>query len=711
MVRVPLGKREVLGIVWHQTSGLNQVKSSEKSIPTDSTESTTPPSSALNIKPITSEINGIDPLNKQWLDLIDFAATYYQRSLGEMAIQALAPQLRDLDSTQIARRLKKNIRKTDSKSAAASDAISNSEHKSSLELNLTKEQEQTLTEIEAFPGPFLLWGSTGSGKTEIYLRYVASVLKTEINSQILVMVPEINLTPQLEDRFKRRFASLLKNNAGQEIVSMHSGMTAAQRLQAWLATHSGQARIILGTRMSIFASIPNLKLIIVDEEHDPSYKQQEGARYSARDLAVYRGKQLGIKVILGSATPSLESWHHAQKDPQGVGTARYQLLKMPSRIGHASMPKVHLIDLNQQPRGTVFSAQLLEAITLRVQRDEQVLVLLNRRGYAPVLHCQDCGWKSECMHCSAYRVFHKIDRTLRCHHCGIVERVPQFCPQCGNADIAPLGKGTEQMEELLGSLLSGVRQSSGEHLNILRIDADSTRLKGELNHQLAKVHSGEVNILIGTQMIAKGHDFRKITLVAALYPDTALFSSDFRAPERLFSLLLQAAGRAGRDATLANASTSEMWIQTQYPGHPLFQALIEYDYQSFAKQQLIERAQAHLPPFSFQALIRAEAKTQEEAQLFLNTAKESSVHILKGIRGKYSGSKASWLQFEPALFPAIAMTVQRVANIERAQMLIECDSRLMLQEFLRHWQVELQNLQGQFKGVTRWAIDVDPLAI
>ena len=706
LVRVPLGKQEVLGIVWQEdnsgrlsSTGTNQTGRSQD----------------LNIKPITSEIVGIDPLSQDWRDLVAFAATYYQRSLGEMALQALPPQLRDLNAIQIARRLKKNTGQSKKSLIKLKDSASLTYEISDpgAEVVLTPEQKQTLGAIDSSLGPFLVYGSTGSGKTEIYLRCVASVLEREPGSQILVMVPEINLTPQLEERFKRRFAYLFKENAPVAIVSMHSGMTAAQRLQSWLAAHSGLARIILGTRMAIFASIPQLKLIVVDEEHDPSYKQQEGARYSARDLAVYRGKRLGIRVILGSATPSLESWHHAQQDSNLVAPSRYQLLKMPSRIGHALMPRVHLIDLNQQPRGTVFSVQLLDAIKLRVQRNEQVLILLNRRGYAPVLHCQDCGWKSECMHCSAYRVFHKVDRTLRCHHCGVVERVPRFCPQCGNADISPLGKGTEQMEELLGTLLSDVKQLGGEPLNILRIDADSTRLKGELSSQLARVHSGEVNILVGTQMIAKGHDFRKITLVAALYPDTALFSSDFRAPERLFSLLLQAAGRAGRDAGIAtgSGSESEMWIQTQYPSHPLFQALLSYDFERFASEQLTERAQAHLPPFSFQALVRSEAKTQEEAQLFLNSAKDISSTVVSLIREKYSTSNSAWLQHEPSLFPAIAMTIQRIANIERAQMLIECDSRLMLQEFLKMWQEKLHLLQPQFKGILRWAIDVDPLTI
>jgi primosomal protein N' (replication factor Y) len=380
----------------------------------------------------------------------------------------------------------------------------------------------------------------------VYLRCVQEMLEADPTAQALVMVPEINLTPQLEERFVSRFAPRFGAGA---VVSLHSGMTNPQRLKSWLAAHSGSARIVLGTRMAVFASLPGLKLIVVDEEHDPSYKQQEGARYSARDLAIWRGREQGAKVLLGSATPSLESWHASRpptpEDPEG---GRYQRLHMPSRIGAGALARVRRVDMNQQPRRTVFSAPLLQAITERVARGEQSMVLLNRRGYAPVLHCVDCGWKSDCPHCSAHQVFHKTDRTLRCHHCGFTVRVPHHCPTCGSPDIHPMGRGTEQLEEQLAALLRNVQRPDGNAARIARIDADTTKAKGALEAQLAQVHAGEVDVLVGTQMIAKGHDFRRITLVAAVQPDGALFSSDFRAPERLFALLMQAAGRAGRDA-------------------------------------------------------------------------------------------------------------------------------------------------------------------
>jgi primosomal protein N' (replication factor Y) len=560
---------------------------------------------------------------------------------------------------------------------------------------LSAQQTEVLTQMNEALGPFLLHGATGSGKTEVYLQAVARCLAEDPNAQALMMVPEINLTPQLEARVKARFG-----DAG--VVSMHSGMTGPQRLKSWLAAHQGSARIVLGTRMAIFASMPHLKWIVVDEEHDASYKQQEGARYSARDLAIYRARLEGAKVILGSATPSLESWHHSRPALEG---GRYLRLPMPARIGAGQLPFVRRVDMNHQPRKTVLSAPLMAAIQERVAKGEQSMLLLNRRGYAPVLHCADCGWKSECSHCSAFRVFHKIDRTLRCHHCGFTERVPRACPACGNADIAPMGRGTEQLEEHLAELLIDVKRPNGDPVKIMRIDADSTKLKGSLEAQLAGVHSGEVDVLVGTQMIAKGHDFRRITLVAAINPDGALFSSDFRAPERLFALLMQAGGRAGRDAE--QSAGSEMWVQTFHPSHALFEALKKHDYPAFAEQQLKERLEAGLPPSTFQALIRSDARTQAVAQAFLNHANTQlqSQHTL-------DTPDASALA-EVSVYPAVPMSIQRVANVERAQMLIESASRKALHRVLELLQEQLHASRSapEHKGLIRWLVDVDPLAI
>ncbi|MEN9712358.1 MAG: hypothetical protein RLY90_619 [Pseudomonadota bacterium] len=662
LVRVPLGKRETLGITWSSNDAA--------------------PQTDLKLRAITGVLGHVAPLSAPWMHLVEFAARYYQRSVGEVALAALPNQLRALTSAQWERKLK---RPTPTENHTAS----------TVNLpQLTPEQSDVLTQIQTQRGPFLLFGNTGSGKTEVYLRAAQAVLEQDKQAQILVMVPEINLTPQLEARFKARFAPLWGDAC---LVTMHSGLTPAQRMNHWLAAHTGRARIVLGTRMAVFASMPHLKLIVVDEEHDPSYKQQEGARYSARDLAIYRGHLEHVQVILGSATPSLESWHHSRAATQEEGAGRYVRLLMPSRIGDGALPAVRRVDMNHQPRHTIFSEPLLQAMRERVQRGEQVLVLLNRRGYAPVLHCKDCGWKSECPHCSAYRVFHKIDRSLRCHHCGFAQAVPRACPSCGNLDISPLGRGTEQLEEHLAELLGDFKRPEGQAVRIARIDADSTRLKGELDRQLADMHAGEVDILVGTQMIAKGHDFRRVSLVAALDPDGALFSSDFRAPERLFSLLMQAAGRAGRDANLSQTSPCEMWVQTFHPQHALFEALKQHDFARFAEQQLQERREANLPPFSFQALVRADAKTQSAAQDFLNAARELA--------------DALAVQLQVDVYPAVPMTIQRVANVERAQMLVECLSRKALQQFLSQWQAQLHGMRAQHKQVIRWAIDVDPLAI
>lgn len=648
LVRVPLGKREVLGVVWDAAGAGGELPA------------------GVDEKPIAAVLDGIPAMAAEWRRLVTFAASYYQRALGEIALAALPPQLRGLDAVQLARRLKRQAGQHPEAPVQQPPA-------------LTPEQAQALAQIAAQPGPFLLFGVTGSGKTEVYLQAVESLLARDLQAQALVMVPEINLTPQLQARFVERFGEA-------SVVPLHSGMTHPQRLKSWLAAHLGQARIVLGTRMAVFASMPRLALIVVDEEHDPSYKQQEGARYSARDLAVLRAKTCGAKVVLGSATPSLESWQACER-------GRYQRLDMPNRVGTGSLPAVRLVDMNLQPKQTVFSPQLLDAITQRVARGEQALVFLNRRGYAPVLACTACEWKSECPHCSAFRVFHKIDRTLRCHHCGYTERVPRACPSCGNVDIAPLGRGTERLEEHLAELLADARRPGGEPVRLARMDADTTRAKGALEQQLAQVHAGDVDVLVGTQMVTKGHDFRRITLVAAVNADSALFSADFRAPERLFALLMQAAGRAGRDA--AQAGASEMWVQTWHPTHPLFTALRRHDYPAFAAQQLKEREQAGMPPFGAQALLRAEARTQEAAQAFLAAAAEAGAGLEQASR--------------VTLYSPVPMAVQRVANVERAQLLVESDSRPVLQRFLGQWHPQLQTLRT--KGLIRWAVDVDPLSV
>ncbi len=688
LVRVPLGTREVLGIVW---------ACGEQPPPGIHTE---------QVRAITALLVGCPPLNDSWRLLVAFVARYYQRSLGEVALAALPPQLRDLEPDQWLRRLTKHQKRhcaaTKTKPAGASvdasvdtSAVSPPAGQPTERIQATQapppasaEQQACLDELALATRPVLLFGATGSGKTEVYLQAAQRLLDEDPGAQVLVLVPEINLTPQLLARFTERFGAT-------RVVPMHSGMTPAQRLNSWLAAHMGQASIVLGTRMAVLASLPRLRLIVVDEEHDPSYKSQEGARYSARDIAVYRAQLEGrhgpgCQVVLGSATPSLESWHAANQ-------GRYLRLNMPSRMGGGPLPTLRLVDMARQPKGTVLPLALVTAIAERAARGEQSLVLLNRRGYAPVLACHACGWKSHCPSCSAYRVFHKLDRTLRCHHCGLAERVPRACPDCGNLDITPVGKGTEQLEEQVAVLLGGQVRPDGLPLHVARMDADSTRQKGSLEVQLARMHSGEVDVLVGTQMVAKGHDFRRITLVAALNVDAGLFSMDYRAPERLFSLLMQAAGRAGRDANLS--ALSEMWVPTWNPGHPLFVALQRHDFAAFAQQQLAQRQAAQMPPITHQALLRADARTQAAAQAFLLAAREA----VRGLPG------ADHL----TLYPPVPLTIQRVANVERAHMLLESTSRPALQQVLGLWHnalAECRNLP-EAKGLIRWAIDVDPISI
>jgi primosomal protein N' (replication factor Y) len=666
LVSVPLGRREVPGVVWHGDAEAD---------------------SAVELRPVTASLESLPPLGPAWRELVDFAAAYYQRSTGEIALSVLPPELRKLDDAQLANRIRKLHKAL---AAAPADAAATTAPP------LTDAQTQVLAQIAAagtadLPPPVLLHGVTGSGKTEVYLGAAAQALAA--GKQALVLVPEINLTPQLEARFAERFK-------GRHIVSLHSALTPAQRLRSWLAAHLGLADLVLGTRLAVFASMPRLGLIVVDEEHDPSYKQQEGARYSARDLAVYRGRLEKAIVVLGSATPSLESWQRATE-------GKYLKLALPTRIGGGALPKVRLVDMTQQPKlhgvNTALSAPLVAALQDRLARGEQSLVFLNRRGYAPVLHCGECGWKSGCPHCSAWRVFHKLDRTLRCHHCGFTERVPRACPDCGNLDIAPIGRGTERLEEQLAALL---RTPDDQPARIARIDADSTKLKGSLEAQLGAVHAGDVDVLVGTQMVTKGHDFRRITLVAAVNPDSSLFSSDFRAPERLFALLMQAGGRAGRDA--AQADRSELWVQTWHPTHALYGALRKHDFEAFASSQLKEREMAGLPPFSHLAILRADARTPEAARAFLRAAAELATTL--------PGAD------QVMVYPPVPMGVARVADVERMQMLIESGSRGALQRFLALWLPALHTLRRARKSaderiltghepILRWAVDVDPSAI
>ncbi len=636
---VPFGRQKIMGII----VAIN-----------DCTD--VPIEKLKDVIEVRHELSG---LSEEWLALCRFAADYYQRPLGEVAIPALPRNMRAVSPTSLQRNLKKLA-----KLVQGNDPTPNAEPA------LNPAQQAAVDAIAGARSfaPHLMYGVTGSGKTEVYLQAAAKILAQSEEAQVLILVPEINLTPQLQNNLRQRFSGL-------QIATLHSGMAEGERLQHWLAAHLGSARIILGTRLAILASLPNLKMIVIDEEHDPSYKQQEGLRYSARDLAVWRAHQLGIPVVLGSATPSLETWQQAK-------TGRYRKLELRERaVKDAVLPVVKIINQEHEKPKEGLTTPLILAIRKRLEKGEQSLLFLNRRGYAPVIACDACGWISNCTRCTAHLVMHKLDHRLRCHHCGFEQRIPRNCPTCGNVDLQPLGRGTQRMEEGLQLVFPEAR--------VFRIDADSTRRKGSAEAAFDTVHRGEVDILIGTQMVAKGHDFKNLTLVGALNPDSALFSQDYRASERLFAQLMQVAGRAGRAAQKEGGNISEVLIQTRYPDHPLYHALMAHDYDRFADDLLEERQQAGMPPFIYQALLRAEARELQTALDFLHQAATCTKHV--GI----------------TINDPIPMTMTRVANMDRAQLLVESVSRPALQAFLKEWIATLRALKSRVK----WGVEIDPMDI
>lgn len=531
---------------------------------------------------------------------------------------------------------------------------------------LNGEQQAALDALSASEGfqPWLLHGVTGSGKTEVYLRLIAEQLAAR--RQALVLVPEINLTPQLINRFADRFP-------GSRIVVQHSHLADGERMHGWLDAWHGDADVVIGTRLSVFTPLPRLGLIVVDEEHDGSFKQQDGLRYHARDLAVWRARRAGIAILLGSATPSLET-------VANVEAGRYKKLALNRRAhGAARLPDVRLVDTRRKKLVEGLSEAVLEALKARLSRKEMSLVFINRRGFAPVVACTACGWTSGCPHCSAKLVVHLMERKLRCHHCGWEEPVPRACPDCGDPDIKPLGEGTQRLESALQRMLPEAR--------VLRIDRDTTSRKDAWDEVYRKVHGGEVDILVGTQMLAKGHDFGTLSLVAALGADGGLYSADFRASERLFAQLMQVAGRAGR----ADAP-GEVLVQTQWPDHPLYQALAAHDFDGYAATLLNERRQAGFPPSTFQALLRADSPALAQATAFLRQAREALEPLAEGVL--ISGPV-------PAL-------MARLAQRERAQLVLESPQRGALHRLLHQLPPLLDGLAKTHGRALRWSLDVDP---
>ena len=532
------------------------------------------------------------------------------------------------------------------------------------EFVLNADQQKASDEIQTAFGkfqPFLLYGITGSGKTEVYFDAMAKVLAQ--GRQVLFLLPEINLTPQLLKRVEDRFADV-------PTAVLHSQMAAGKRTQDYLRAMLGQAKLVIGTRLAVFTPMDDVGLIVVDEEHDGSFKQDNELRYHARDLAVWRAKQSGCPVVLGSATPSLESWHKAQ-------SGAYRLLQLTERAHTtAQLPQVDILNVGRLKLDNGFSPQALQLLKQNFEAGGMSLVYLNRRGFAPALFCGDCGHTFGCPNCSAKMVLHQRARQLRCHHCDHREPIPFKCPDCGNQDLTAVGHGTQRVEETLRAFLPKAA--------VVRVDRDSTAHKNDWADLYRRIADNEIDILVGTQMLAKGHDFARLNLVIVLNADGSLYSADFRAPERLFAELMQVSGRAGRAD-----KPGKVLIQTQLPEHPVFAAVKAQDYAVFAENELNERQMFAMPPFGFQTAVRADAPRVADAMEFLNAAKETIAPLLPE---------------SVSQFGAAPMLMVRLAERERAQVFLESTSRQDLHRAVSLW---VQVLQQNRDGKIRWSVDVD----
>lgn len=534
-------------------------------------------------------------------------------------------------------------------------------------LKLNTEQATAVGAIHSDADHFSCWllaGITGSGKTEVYLSVLESVLAQ--GKQALVLVPEIGLTPQTIARFRERF------NAPVEV--MHSGLNDSERLNVWLKARNGETAIVIGTRSALFTPFCNLGVIVIDEEHDSSYKQHEGWRYHARDLAVYRAYTEDIPIILGSATPALETLHNVQ-------TGKYRQLRLTKRAGNATPATQHVIDMKGQALKSGLSPALIKSIGKHLAADNQVILFLNRRGYAPALLCHDCGWIAECTRCDSYYTVHQGQRNLRCHHCDSQRAIPNQCPQCGSTHLISVGMGTEQLEHSLQPLFPGTP--------ISRIDRDTTSRKGALEQQLEEVHRGGARLLIGTQMLAKGHHFPDVTLVALLDVDGALFSGDFRAAERFAQLYVQVSGRAGRAG-----KKGEVLLQTHHPEHPLLQTLLTKGYDAFARETLSERKTVFLPPFTRHAMFRAEDLNNQQATLFLQQLRNL-------LETNPLRDKQLWI-----MGPVPALQAKRSGRF-RWQLLLQHPSRAKLQKFISDTLMLINTLPAARK--VKWTLDIDPV--
>ena len=688
-VLVPFRNKTVVGIVWETDIA--------------------PDMDAARILGVQTTFSDEPPLPESWRDLLSFTSRYYHYPTGQAVFAALPQGLKETRAVEMpqpplfyalneAGRAQTPPPARFNKKAALWDAllsggmtmaalkqvnaqaakliedwaeqgwIETAEAAKPVlrpsEFRLNADQQQASDEIQTAFGsfqPFLLYGITGSGKTEVYFDAIAKVLAQ--GRQVLFLLPEINLTPQLLKRVEDRFADV-------PTAVLHSQMAAGKRTQDYLRAMLGQAKLVIGTRLAVFTPLPDVGLIVVDEEHDGSFKQDNELRYHARDLAVWRAKQSGCPVVLGSATPSLESWHKAQ-------SGAYRLLQLTERAhAAAQLPQVDILNVGRLKLDNGFSPQALQLLKQNFEAGGMSLVYLNRRGFAPALFCGDCGHTFGCPNCSAKMVLHQRARQLRCHHCDHREPIPFKCPDCGNQDLTAVGHGTQRVEETLRAFLPKAA--------VVRVDRDSTAHKNDWADLYRRIADNEIDILVGTQMLAKGHDFARLNLVIVLNADGSLYSADFRAPERLFAELMQVSGRAGRAD-----KPGKVLIQTQLPEHPVFAAVKAQDYAVFAENELNERQMFAMPPFGFQTAVRADAPRVADAMEFLNAAKETIAPLLPE---------------SVSQFGAAPMLMVRLAERERAQVFLESTSRQDLHRAVSLW---VQVLQQNRDGKIRWSVDVD----
>ena len=688
-VLVPFRNKTVVGIVWETDIA--------------------PDMDAARILSVQTAFSDEPPLPENWRDLLSFTSRYYHYPTGQAVFAALPQGLKETRAVEMpqpplfyalneAGRAQTPPPARFNKKAALWDAllsggmtmaalkqvnaqaakliedwaeqgwIETTEAAKpvlrSSEFQLNADQQRASDEIQTTFGsfqPFLLYGITGSGKTEVYFDAMAKVLAQ--GRQVLFLLPEINLTPQLLKRVENRFADV-------PTAVLHSQMAAGRRTQDYLRAMLGQAKLVIGTRLAVFTPMDDVGLIVVDEEHDGSFKQDNELRYHARDLAVWRAKQSGCPVVLGSATPSLESWHKAQ-------SGAYRLLQLTERAHTAAqLPQVEILNVGRLKLDNGFSPQALQLLKQNFEAGGMSLVYLNRRGFAPALFCGDCGHTFGCPNCSAKMVLHQRARQLRCHHCDHREPIPFKCPDCGNQDLTAVGHGTQRVEETLRAFLPKAA--------VVRVDRDSTAHKNDWADLYRRIADNEIDILVGTQMLAKGHDFARLNLVIVLNADGSLYSADFRAPERLFAELMQVSGRAGRAD-----KPGKVLIQTQLPEHPVFAAVKAQDYAVFAENELNERQMFAMPPFGFQTAVRADAPRVADAMEFLNAAKETLAPLLPE---------------SVSQFGAAPMLMVRLAERERAQIFLESTSRQDLHRAVSLW---VQVLQQNRDGKIRWSVDVD----